>query len=247
MKIFIPELKTELRLTQSWTFTLVHEYRNKRIWEIVKGHVAGCHYYDGKCGDFNTSSSPDTVSVTFPADTVFSIDRIYIRQGARTFSSVTMVLKSTSDPRFLSGKKSIKCENVRFWASLIDFNTMDADIVKSTVVSPTARATCGQLFSLSDLKRRVNQVGGARTWVKGTVGGQRVNKILELKYSEGCNIRGYPFSPTSLRLIVNYDFYNPMVIIEGTTLAVALPAANISGIDSRGTQYDLTFYKVNDP
>jgi hypothetical protein len=104
MKLYIPDIGDTLTLTKAWTFTLHNEYRNRELYNMG--------LLDTQAG----SSKP----MTFNAGTKLIVDRIYIRKGAKDYSSMT----------FRYGK-------LRFWAKLHDVNTMEATITipASSVVS----------------------------------------------------------------------------------------------------------------
>jgi hypothetical protein len=83
-RLFIPELGTHIVLSEEWPVTLEKEYRNDKF-------IAD----NGK-------------TVTFPVGTVLIFDRIYIRAGAKDFSSITF--RSPNNPKG------------RFWVKLAEAN-----------------------------------------------------------------------------------------------------------------------------
>lgn len=105
MKLYIPEIGDQLKLTSDWRFKLNDERRNKSLIEHL-----GFKYSDYKSTD-----------VTLPADTVLQIDRIYIRQGLSEFSSISFYVKSTNNKGGYFGRPS----TLRFWASLKDCNNIE--------------------------------------------------------------------------------------------------------------------------
>ena len=101
--LFIPPLKAVLEL--AWTFTLHYESRNKALMKIALdvSHSWGDYFRDGlPVGD-----------VTLSVGTCLIVGRIYIRNGARSFDSVTFKIKSCSEKKF---------EKARFWVRLADAN-----------------------------------------------------------------------------------------------------------------------------
>ena len=125
MQLFIPPLRTKLRLLEDWTFQLQNEYRNEKFWETIFGE---------KCPP--SLLRPDPIPpekyspyvdnevrrpATLPAGTVLRVDRIYIRNGASDFDSVTFNLA-------IGAKTTFKTEG-RFWVKLADANTMQVEVV----------------------------------------------------------------------------------------------------------------------
>jgi hypothetical protein len=132
VKLFIPELQTVLKLTKAWTFPVELEHRNSTLIEVMSGHKAQDFYptvtYDWKNLSkhsrqmTNRIEHPPKVEWTglqgrMPKGTLLTVDRIYIRAGNATFSSVTFKTK-------LNGK------SVRFWAKLSSVNTIEAEVVE---------------------------------------------------------------------------------------------------------------------
>jgi len=107
MKIQIPDIGDKLIITAPWTFKLYSESRNDSL--ILR--ETGLHYkreYPVKT----------YINVTLPIGTELLIDRIYIRKGAKEFSSMSFFMDS-------------KPNKIRFWAKLKDINNMDAVICEN--------------------------------------------------------------------------------------------------------------------
>ena len=112
MKLFIPEIGTKLTLTKRWTFNLHHEYRNDMAGVELGLADLGVHgTYSWKIGKWHANPGPDVVAL--PAKTVLTVNRIYIRQGAEDYSSITFWAK-------IPGMK----KKIRFWAKLSDVNNI---------------------------------------------------------------------------------------------------------------------------
>ena len=109
MNLFVPELGTELELTQDWTFTLYAEHRNESLWKIAGKPMPGYGY----------GNRLQSIPMTLPAGTVMKVARIYVRNGQGAYSSLTFSLKS------MNGKKA----SGRFWAKLADVNQLDCKIL----------------------------------------------------------------------------------------------------------------------
>jgi len=112
MKLFIPELGTPLVLTSPWTVTIYPEIRNKSFYKFLNKHYEG--YYGKGAVRFTH---------TIPKDSKLTVERIYIRAGAKDFSSVTFRYTP------VKGKASI-----RFWANLDEVNNIEYKV--STEVKP---------------------------------------------------------------------------------------------------------------
>ena len=137
MKLYIPEIGNQLRLTVDWTFDLYNEYRNATLLEKI-GDSRDAGWYQRNIG-----GSPCTI----PAGAVLKVDRIYIRKGISEYSSITFcwvgertepkVEKHTETHYDSFGKPSlvpyihkIPRKPVRFWAKLDDVNNIEFEKIK---------------------------------------------------------------------------------------------------------------------
>ena len=92
MKLYIPRLGDEIKLTSDWTFDLYCEDRNDTMikkFNIDLGQVQGgpwhhLHDKSAKC--------------TIPEGSILKIDRIFIRKGAEEYDSITFFWKGESIP-----------------------------------------------------------------------------------------------------------------------------------------------------
>ena len=166
MKLFIPELGTELQLTTDWHFSLYPESRNDTL-----AHIQGYYWYstriNGKYeevfipldveipqyGDdhanreawrvFNDQKEEwfkekiedgtiikDVLPVRIPRGSKLVVDRIYIRKGAKDFSSISFFLKGHEKVKTLPRHSwhQPQTRPVRFWAKLDDCNTINYKI-----------------------------------------------------------------------------------------------------------------------
>jgi hypothetical protein len=154
MRLFIPNLKTNLILTQDWTFRLYNEYRNTKGFRKSVG-VSWPSYQEwceaeGLTPEGTTDERPYKhwihrdryqeeaggtrcyKAVTLPKGTILRVSRIYIRNGAQAFDSITFSIKKRKGHK-VSG---------RFWAKLADVNLMEADIwlgEDNATISPAER------------------------------------------------------------------------------------------------------------
>jgi len=126
MRLFVPPLKTVLRLASPWSFDLHHEHRNKKLfaalglkfidmqeWRAIEYERTGDRY-------LGVRTLPPPERVRLPRGTVLVVDRIYIRNGAEDFDSITFRVAECSK---LKGKP-------RFWAKLADCNRMNVVVVE---------------------------------------------------------------------------------------------------------------------
>lgn len=118
--LLIPDIGTVLRLTDDWTFRLYSEHRNGKF---MAGLKAGLILPDWR-------SRKSFTDVTIKAGAQLTVNRVYIRQGAEEFSSLTFNIAKGATvevggvPHPASG---------RFWAKLSDVNRMKVVIDKSTL------------------------------------------------------------------------------------------------------------------
>lgn len=134
MKLFIPELGTQLQLTKAHSVKIEYERRNSIIADCSPELWAEYQKLDKDywtiCYNFNSANRGHALSeayealkkfknekpcfITLPKNTVLEVDRIYIRQGSAQYSSVTFKIR---------GKKVL-----RFWLTLSDVNKIDCNI-----------------------------------------------------------------------------------------------------------------------
>lgn len=123
MKLYIPHLGDQLRLTSDWAFALHREWRN----ETMFSHLG--LKYDGE----------GFVLARLPKDTILKVDRIYIRKGASDFDSVTFMIpgqkikgetttgtyKVVGDPTVYTYERKTPTKPVRFWVKLDHANEIE--------------------------------------------------------------------------------------------------------------------------
>ena len=106
MNLFIPEIGTKLKLTNSWNFNLFNEYRNSSFLKFIDPY----------------NKIVDSVKVTMPTDTILSVDRIYIRKGVSGYSSITFNISK------LDNKKH-PLAGYRFLVKLSDANNIEFELL----------------------------------------------------------------------------------------------------------------------
>jgi len=111
MLFFIPPLGTRFRLKQHFSFELVHEERNKSLWNLFAAFPYERHTYKNRGVTTNVQLSP--------GDTLI-VDRIYVRKGYTEYSSVTF-----------RGHVKVDGVNhkVRFFVNLPDINGIEMEVV----------------------------------------------------------------------------------------------------------------------
>lgn len=264
--MFVPEIGTEIRVSKPWTFDLYHESRNSNLWGLTKGHTKGCNNYNVACSlRQRNENEVDTTSLTFPVGTCLTIKRIYVRVGAKDFSSITMSITSSPDARLVpKGKKS-----TTFWVKLTDFNTLNADIVKDTTMVKGAVDTCGVGYSVSDFKKKCRGSRyGSPVWAIGTIDGKPFDGPLNIHYEpeQDPSIWGGTSPKEISYLTISSAGADDRMYFRCTGFDMAkecqkgLPAVKLVGIsDSEQTNhfgkavdivpvsFDLSFYKIQKP
>ena len=126
MRVYIPDIGEVLTLAEDWTFTVINERRNAGLAKLM-------NWTQGTPDDyylpFGSRPNPDMAAersgwygnrripvepgpFTIKAGTSLEVDRVYIRQGAKDFSSVSF-------------KMHVKSKVVRFFAKLDDVNRIE--------------------------------------------------------------------------------------------------------------------------
>jgi len=109
MRMFIPTVGTEFKLSEDWVFDLFHEYRNEKLMEHFK-------LLERSESGYSVYNSRESTEVTLPKGTIIKIDRIYVKKGNGAYDSVTVYAQ-------IAGEKRKR----RFWVKLNDFNQIEAE------------------------------------------------------------------------------------------------------------------------
>lgn len=126
MNVFIPTIGSELILAKACPVTIHSEYRNSSFLSAM-GVAMDQKYINKTYGDLSVENktlvakykvkvSLKEVSITIPAGTALKVTRIYIRQGAEDFDSMTFQCAGNKD--FPKG---------RFWLKLTDVNRFNVE------------------------------------------------------------------------------------------------------------------------
>lgn len=105
MRLYIPALGDKIRLIQDWTATINIDYRNRSFLELMLGKIDFIDWHGDRF-------------ITIPANTILTVDRIYIRKGANNYDSITFNIHQGLNPHMPKGKK-------RFWVKLNMANTIE--------------------------------------------------------------------------------------------------------------------------
>lgn len=189
MLAFIPEIGTEVENREDWTFELYQEYRNSDIY-LADGKKEGSHF------------DLESYTRTLPAGSRFAVDRIYVRKGAKEFSSVTLRILDTTDAVLVKAKGNRKSFG-RFWVKLADFNNANFSVVVDTSISADASEDHNEPATLAMIKRRNGH--GQKYWVKfehedpelSFEGEVNVYKFKPVFSSNSCHNPGFPHTVSS--------------------------------------------------
>lgn len=168
MNLWIPTIGDAILLTADWHFELCHDRRN--IDMSVALGIA-----------FPSTEQCDPRKVSLPTGTELVIDRIYIRQGAGEFDSVTFVIKDCPKQKLIGQ---------RFWAHLTDVNQIQCQptttgnavgpFAKNKYVAAAREAANPELAAASAAKKQAKEQAKAalaatrealQTWIRGAYDG----------------------------------------------------------------------------
>ena len=120
MKMYIPTIGEEIKLSEDWTFELYYEKRNNigMLKELFGEDAKKYHSnYDPRYTEVIIDkrgfpcNKPRHLSYTLKKGTILIVDRIYIRRGSPEYDSITF--KTKGNP--------VK----RFWVKLADTNKIE--------------------------------------------------------------------------------------------------------------------------
>jgi hypothetical protein len=137
-------------LTEDWTFDLYQERRNNKFanqpgLDLDHNHWSPTRHQWVKEGgkDVRKTTMIPPAQVTLPKGTKLKIARIYIRNGGgdmKAFDSVTF----QCNPGTTAAKaRKLGLLRGRFWAKLIDVNSMDVAFDGATMPIPEYREQIG--------------------------------------------------------------------------------------------------------
>ena len=95
---FIPELGTKIKNPEDWTFSVVCDHRNMCLFQ-AENVTFPTNWTD-------PAFQKHAFNKTFPKNSILQIDRIYVRKGAEEWSSVSLFILETTDPKFSTKKRA---------------------------------------------------------------------------------------------------------------------------------------------
>lgn len=123
---FVPDIGTRVRLEDDWQFRLHCEYRNSGLTEQLPGI-----YKDGNPWNWRRRSLEKS-DVVIEKGAILTVNRVYIRQGAKEYSSITFNIKKGATVLTSKGKVELR-KGTRFWAKLRDVNQMQVVVDRNTL------------------------------------------------------------------------------------------------------------------
>lgn len=145
MKAFIPEIDSKLRLNKDWTFDLHFAHQNSTIFTA-----------DGHPKTLSRCEEREPYKRTLPAGSEFLVSRIYVRNGAKDFSSITLYITKTTDkaltavkPRRIPFEHRSITHYGRFWVKLTDFNDAEFEVIRDAAVVGDPVLVRGEICTMS--------------------------------------------------------------------------------------------------
>lgn len=136
MNIFIPDIGTQLKLTEAWIFQLYPEFRNSTIIGAMGDEIKNLKKVVYKTGVHRWNNLPYEeffYEMFLPIGSILTVKRVYIRNGQSDYSSLTFTLNETTHPFLLYNKQKKKKKTCGyFWAKLSDVNQIQCEILKDT-------------------------------------------------------------------------------------------------------------------
>jgi hypothetical protein len=114
-------------------YKLFKGYNHEKYEEACRKAEEACpeyvqYYKDHKeWSDKCKEIGKEKLSITIPAGSILKVDRIYIRKGAKDFSSITFYVRGFGEitrTEIWTKRKSTR-KSLRFWAKLADCNTIE--------------------------------------------------------------------------------------------------------------------------
>lgn len=98
-KLYVPALGDQLTLAEDWTFHVVNAHQNCPLVEWMGLPLAGSYWNPpfGRSADRQPIESK--VDCMLPKGTILKVGRIYIRQGAPTYNSLTFTIVGQHIPK----------------------------------------------------------------------------------------------------------------------------------------------------
>jgi hypothetical protein len=136
--VTIPTIGSVITLLEDWAFELHPERRNHAFWKMNVGTPVPSVPFiktfnaKGKHSGWRDKTEDAAITYCLPKGTQLKVDRLYIRQNAKLFDSITFrVLKSTGVK--LGAMKFGTHAGGRFWAKLEDVNKINGSWDATTI------------------------------------------------------------------------------------------------------------------
>lgn len=201
MKMYIPEIGSQLELEEDWVFNLFHESRNFDLWEMLVGHKPDCSHWCNKCGKKGYSQEMDSEVVVLPAKTILSVDRVYIRNKMKDFSSVSLKIIDSPNKSVLAGKR----KTTRFWVKLFDYNLMRANVLLDNTKNPHLKPSKGNPISAKDFIAKAKKVTYLKCWITGNIGNTVVDGIGNVSLRSHRDYKTYTITSRELSIGILND------------------------------------------
>jgi hypothetical protein len=117
MKMYIPNIGDKIQLSKNWQFPCFLERRN---YDFIRKMRPDVTLPDSKWGLYREDSQ--SYAITLPKGTILRIDRVYIRQTATDFASVSFIVSRM--PGTTAKSDGLRGFG-RFWAKLVDVNEIE--------------------------------------------------------------------------------------------------------------------------
>lgn len=126
--LFVPDIGTKMRLCIPWNLTVIAEYRNSAMIELLTGQTGGRSYYH---------RGPDgrkTWDIVINPGAILAVDRVYIRQGKgfEDYSSLTFRLAKGAEVVY-NGQTFTSTKSTRFFTALRFVNQMLVEVDMNTL------------------------------------------------------------------------------------------------------------------
>jgi hypothetical protein len=185
MQLFIPTLGQRLKLTKDWKFTLHDERRNSSLKQLIEYSQSKFEVEDSIFDILtdDTKKKEDKIQCVLPVGTILTVRRIYIRQGAKSYDSVTFSIHSCPDK--IKG---------RFWVKLYDANTIECELVEEVGKNIEVKIPFSKPYSFyidTDNDDAVEYAAKLQEYLDGKkiIFRENISVNKEIKYQATCYVR----------------------------------------------------------
>lgn len=125
LRLMVPEIGTQLLLSQDWKFRLYQETRNSSVISLF-------NLFEGRIRSPFHEPTPEPEKVKILGGSILVVDRIYVRQQLKGYSSLSFFLQPQGRLQY-KNRIAIVSKRMRFWAKLEDVNQITASVNRLTV------------------------------------------------------------------------------------------------------------------